>query len=80
MSIDQLTAMKSNGGVRFICTKCQLPGMAALGATGKGELLHLLICPRCNTTMGEWLTIQEREEELKAFASTLLSPKAFIKG
>ena len=82
MSIDQLTATKSKGGITFICAKCQAPGMAARGATDKAELCHLLICPVCQTTLGEWLTIEDRERELKALADKLvqmLLPKAFPK-
>jgi len=82
MSIDQLTAVKSQGGLIFICARCHAPGMAARGATDKAELRHLLICPVCQTTLGEWLTIDDRERELKTLADKLvqmLLPKAFIK-
>ena len=72
MSIDQLTAIKSKGGVTFVCAKCQAPGMAALGATDRADLRHLLICPICQATLGEWLTIEERERELKALADKLI--------
>lgn len=81
MSIDHLTAVKRDGGIIFICATCHLPGMAALGATDKAELRHLLICSSCQRTLGEWLTIEEREAELKDFANRfaqMLQPKAFM--
>jgi hypothetical protein len=46
--------------------------MAAPGVSDKAELRHLLICPVCQTTLGEWLTIEDRERELKAMADKLV--------
>jgi hypothetical protein len=74
MAIYDLTVIKSKGGTTFVCSKCQVPGLAAMGATDKADLRHLLICPKCSLTMGEWLTIEHRDQELKALAAKLARP------
>jgi len=74
MSIYDLTVIKSKGGTTFVCPNCYAPGLAAMGATDKAELRHLLICSKCSRTMGEWLTIEHRDQELKAFSDKLARP------
>jgi hypothetical protein len=69
-----LTVIKSKGGTTFVCGFCNVPGVPALGATDKAELRHLLICSKCSRTMGEWLTLEDREKELGDFAAKLARP------
>jgi hypothetical protein len=42
-----------------------------IGAEGKGELVYLLICPKCGIGLGEWDSLETREDELREFARTL---------
>jgi hypothetical protein len=71
MPIYELTVIKSKGGTTFVCPKCKVPGVAAMGASDKAELRHLLICPTCSLTLGEWLILEERDKELSAFAAKI---------
>jgi len=67
--IDGLAGFPTDKGtVVFVCGKCRMPPMQAFGAQNKDQLVHLLICPKCQRTLGEWSTIQERENELRDFA------------
>jgi len=54
--------------VVFVCAKCGIPPENAFGSQNKDQLVYLLICPKCQKTLGEWLTVQNREEEFRAFA------------
>jgi hypothetical protein len=71
MSIYELTAIKTKTGAVFSCPTCKIPAMDAIGANDKAELRHLLICPGCHKTLGEWSTIAERQNELSAFAAKI---------
>jgi hypothetical protein len=67
--IDGIAGIKSGRGtVVFVCSKCRVIPDNALGEQNKGELVHMLICPKCSATLGEWLTTEEREKELREFA------------
>ncbi len=74
MPLYDLTCIKSKNGTTFVCSNCKVPGLAAMGATDKAQLRHLLVCPKCSIMMGEWLTIEDRDRELKAFADKLVRP------
>ena len=70
--IDGLTGFPTEKGtVVFVCGKCGIPPENAFGAQNKDQLVYLLICPRCQKTLGEWLTVQDRENELRDFAKKL---------
>ncbi len=74
MAIYDLTVLKSKGGTIFVCPNCLAAALPAMGATDRAELRHLFICPKCSRTMGEWLTIEHRDQELKALADKLARP------
>jgi hypothetical protein len=59
----------SKGPVVFVCRTCGVPPEHAFGAQNKAQLVYLLICPKCQKILGEWLTIQNREDELRDFAT-----------
>ena len=67
--IDGLAGIRSGKGtVIFVCSKCRVSPNDALGAQDKAQLVYMLICPRCNATLGEWATTNERDAELREFA------------
>ena len=68
MSIYKLAAMKRANGTVFSCPDCDVPGMAAFGAANKAEMVFLLICPKCQLTLAEWSTVDDRERELEDLA------------
>ncbi len=74
MTLYDITCIKSKGGTTFVCPTCHLPGIAAFGATDKLQLRHLLLCPKCSQTLGEWLSIEDRDKELKEFSDKLARP------
>jgi hypothetical protein len=68
--IDGLAGTKNGKGtVVFVCEKCRVIPDAALGAQDKGELVYMLVCPKCGATLGEWDTIDAKDEELRGFAT-----------
>jgi hypothetical protein len=53
--IDGLAGIKSGRGtVVFVCSKCRVVPDSAHGSQNKGELVYMLICPKCSATLGEW--------------------------
>lgn len=59
----------SKGTVIFVCGKCLLPPEQAFGAQNKNQLVYLLVCGKCQRILGEWASTQERDDELRAFAT-----------
>jgi hypothetical protein len=68
MTIHRLTATKAGDDTVFSCPACRIPGEYAYGAVNKAEMVHLFICPRCQTTLAEWAAIDDRTRELKELA------------
>jgi len=67
--IDGLAGIKSGKGtVVFVCAKCRLIPGSALGAQDREKLVYMLVCTKCGATLAEWMTIEEREKELREFA------------
>jgi transcription initiation factor IIE alpha subunit len=67
-----LSGMKArNGTVIFVCSTCKVPPNFTFGAHGKGELVYLMLCPKCGIVLGEWDSLEARGEELREFARTL---------
>jgi hypothetical protein len=58
----------ANNTIVFVCGNCGIPPENAFGSQNKDQLVYLLNCPKCQKTLGEWVTIQNQEEELRAFA------------
>jgi hypothetical protein len=68
--IDGLAGVKSGRGtVIFVRGKCRTSPNDALGAQNKGELVYMLVCPKCSATLGEWDTLEARDKELRDFAT-----------
>ena len=69
---NHLSGMRArNGAVMFICSTCKVPPNFVFGAEAKGELVYLLICPKCGIGLGEWDSLEARENELREFARAL---------
>jgi hypothetical protein len=65
-----LSGMKArNGTTIFICSTCKVPPNFTFGAHDKGELVCLMLCPKCGIVLGEWNSIEARDDELRAFAT-----------
>ena len=66
---NHLSGMKArNGAVMFICSTCKVAPNFVFGAEKGGELVYLLICPKCGIGLGEWNSLDARENELREFA------------
>jgi transcription initiation factor IIE alpha subunit len=64
-----LAGMKArNGTIIFICSTCKVPPSFTFGAHDKGELVYLMLCPKCGIVLGEWDTLEARGRELGEFA------------
>jgi transcription initiation factor IIE alpha subunit len=69
---DHLSGMKArNGTLVFVCSTCKVPPHFTFGAQAKGELVYLMICPKCGCMLGEWDSLETRGNELRDFAKTL---------
>jgi hypothetical protein len=54
----------------FLCSKCESILQSHFGARrNKLQLVPILVCPSCKRIAGEWLTEQDRNNELTAFAA-----------
>ena len=73
MAIYSLNVMKIGDRSVFICPKCKAPGMDALGAQNRDQLVYLLLCGKCFDTLAEWMTPEERYTELRQLAARLMS-------
>ncbi len=60
-----------NGTIIFICSTCKVPPNFTFGANDKGELVYLMLCPKCGIVLGEWDTLEARGRELGEFAKTV---------
>jgi len=36
-----------------------------------GELVYLMLCPKCGLVLGEWDSLEARDRQLSEFAKTL---------
>lgn len=61
--------------VVFICPQCLVVPNQALGAQNREQLVYAWICPVCNRTLAEWVELEERENELRAFAAKVQAQK-----
>ena len=69
-----LSGMKArNGTLIFICSTCKEPPNFTFGAAQKGELVYLMLCPKCGLVLGEWDSLEARDRQLSEFAKTLRS-------
>ena len=67
--IDGLLGVKDvHGLVQFLCQECKIPVNKGKGAQNSSQSTHLLVCPSCGKTLGEWLTEAMRNAELRALA------------
>jgi transcription initiation factor IIE alpha subunit len=62
-----------NGTLIFICSTCKEPPNFTFGAAQKGELVYLMLCPKCGLVLGEWDSVEARDRQLSEFAKTLKS-------
>jgi hypothetical protein len=67
-----LSGMKArNGTVIFVCSTCKVPPNFTFGAKGNGELVYLMLCPKCECVLGEWDSLEARGRELQEFARSV---------
>jgi transcription initiation factor IIE alpha subunit len=67
-----LCGMKArNGTIVFVCSTCRVAPNFTFGAQAKGELVYLMLCPKCGIVLAEWDTIEARGRELSEFAKTV---------
>jgi hypothetical protein len=67
--IDGLAGAKNSAGtVVFVCSKCRTYSSHAYGAPNRDQLVYMLVCPKCGRTLGEWISVEDRERELLEFA------------
>ncbi len=67
--IDGLAGVKNSvGRIVFVRSKCRTYPDDAYGAPNAEQLVYLLVCSKCGRTLGEWISIEERQRELRDFA------------
>ena len=67
--IHELAGIKSGEKVIFVCPGCGRPPEEAYGAQNTDQLVYVWMCWRCGgKTLAEWLTIEERDQQLLEFA------------
>jgi hypothetical protein len=54
--IDGLEGIKSKGAVNVVCGKCRA---------------HILICSKCHKILGEWTSLEARDNELRDFRKSV---------
>ena len=60
---DQLMGVRdSTGHVQLFCKMCKVPAK-----DGRGPTL-LKVCSKCGVRLGEWITVAQRNAELREFA------------
>jgi len=63
---DGLTAFKEKcGKVIFAFRDCKIPADFAFGASDRNHLVYILLCLKCQKTLGEW---PDRRRESKGAA------------
>ena len=66
---NHLSGMRARSGVvMYVCSTCKVAPNFLFGAEADGELVYLLICPKCEIGLGEWKTMDARDLELREFA------------
>jgi hypothetical protein len=66
---NHLSGMKArSGAVMFVCSTCKVAPNFLFGAEADGELVYLLICPKCEIGLAEWKSMDARDLELREFA------------
>jgi|HubBroStandDraft_4_1064222.scaffolds.fasta_scaffold33055_1 hypothetical protein len=60
-----------NGTMLFACSTCKTAPTFTFGAQDNGELVHLMLCPECGIVLGEWSSIEARDDELRSLATSL---------
>ena len=71
---NHLSGMKArNGTLIFVCSTCKVPPNFTFGADEKGELVYLMLCPKCGLVLAEWDSLDARHRQLSEFAKTLRS-------
>ena len=69
---NHLCGMKArNGTLIFVCSTCKEPPNFTFGAQDKGELVYLMICPKCGLVLAEWESLEARHRELSEFGQKL---------
>lgn len=72
-----LSGMKArNGTLVFVCSTCKVPPNFSFGAHASGEMVYLMLCPKCGCVLGEWDSLEVRGKELCDFAKKLKVPHA----
>jgi hypothetical protein len=76
---NHLSGMKArNGTLIFVCSTCKTPPNFTFGSQHHGELVNLMLCPKCGLVLGEWNSIAARDDELSEFAKTLRLRPPFL--
>jgi DNA-directed RNA polymerase subunit RPC12/RpoP len=65
-----------SGTMIFICSNCGAEAQPGLGDQNKSGLVHVLRCPKCKGILGQWKSMNEKEEELRAFAKKFMAARA----
>ncbi|HEY0702137.1 MAG TPA: hypothetical protein VGD60_05160 [Candidatus Acidoferrales bacterium] len=60
-----------NGTIIFICSTCRVPSIFTFGAKDDGQLVYMMLCPRCEIVLAEWESLEARGHELSEFAKNL---------
>lgn len=69
---NHLSGMKArNGTLIFVCSTCKEPPNFTFGTQDKGELVYLMLCPKCGLVLAEWGSLEARHLELTGFAQKL---------
>jgi hypothetical protein len=68
--IYELAGLRTNKDttVVFVCPQCLIVPNLAFGSQNADQLVRVLMCPKCGRVLAEWTTVQERDNELSAFA------------
>jgi hypothetical protein len=69
------SATKS-GTMTFICSQCGAEAQRGLGDQNKSEFVRILRCPKRKEILGQWKSMNEQEEELRAFAEKVMAARA----
>jgi DNA-directed RNA polymerase subunit RPC12/RpoP len=65
-----------SGTMIFICSQCGAEAQPGFGDQNKSELAHILRCPKCRGILWQWKSMNEQEEELRAFAEKVMAARA----
>jgi hypothetical protein len=55
----------------WLCGHCNQPADHGTGATDTDQLVYMLVCPTGKVTLGEWLTLEEKQNQLAAYREAL---------